>query len=133
MKPMMKKDELAAYKKILLDRRRVLAGDVNHLENNALRNPKENAATLDISNFADLGTDYQEQEMALGLIENSEGTLRAIDEALARIEDGSYGVCEGSDETNAHLIAKSRLKALPWARLCIDCQRKAEEGTEKEA
>ena len=118
----MTKAELAYFRKALVERRRALAGDVTHLENNALRNSKENAATLDISNFADLGSDYFEQDFTIGLIENSEETLREIDAALQRIEGGTYGVCESDGEK----IGKSRLKALPWARLCIECQRKAE-------
>jgi len=130
MKRFFTKDEIAAYKRALLQHRKVLAGDVNHMENNALRNPKENAATLDISNFADLGTDYNEQELTLGLLENSEGTLRDIDDALRRIEQGTFGVCEGSDPDKPHPVAKPRLKAIPWARFCIECQRKVERGIE---
>ena len=114
---------MAFFKKLLLEYRRALVGDLNHLEEGALRRSKDNAATLDISNFADLGSDYFEQDFTIGLIENSEVTLREIDQALQRIEDGTYGVCEGTGET----INKDRLKAIPWARLCIDCQRKREE------
>ena len=118
----MTKQELASYKKLLQQRRAVLAGDVNHLEEGALRKSKDDAATLDISNFADLGTDNFEQDFMIGLIENSEETLREIDGALQRIEDGNFGVCE----EGGHPVGKSRLKVIPWARLCIECQRKAE-------
>ena len=121
----MTKQELIYFKKLLLERRAVLAGDVNHLEEGALRKTKDDAATLDISNFADLGTDNFEQDFAIGLIENSEDTLREIDAALERIEKGTYGVCEESGD----FIGKSRLKVVPWARLCIECQRKAEQDT----
>ena len=117
----MTKEELAQFKKLLLEHRRVLAGDVNHLENNALRNPKENAATLDISNFADLGSDNFEQDFAIGLLENSEATVREIDAALQRIEDGTYGVCEESGEP----IGKSRLKTDLAARIDELTERRA--------
>ncbi|MBM4032706.1 MAG: TraR/DksA family transcriptional regulator [Planctomycetes bacterium] len=105
----------------------VLAGDVNHLEEGALRKTKDDAATLDISNFADLGSDNFEQDFMIGLIENSEETLREIDAALQRIEEGSYGTCE----EGGHPISKNRLKVIPWARLCIECQRKAEEESKE--
>ncbi len=118
----MTKQEIAAYKKLLLERRAILAGDVNHLEEGALRKTKDDAATLDISNFADLGTDNFEQDFMIGLIENSEDTLREIDAALQRIQDGAFGKCEEGD----HPVGKNRLKVIPWARLCIECQRKAE-------
>jgi RNA polymerase-binding protein DksA len=111
------------FKSLLLDYRAALVGDLNHLEDNALSSRREDAATLDISNFADLGTDNFEKDLTIGLIENSEVTVREIDAALQRIEAGTYGVCEGAGEP----VGKSRLRAIPWARLCIDCQRKAEE------
>jgi len=119
----MKKAELEYFRKLLLEYRKALVGDLNHLEEGALRRRKDNAATLDISNFADLGSDYFEQDFTIGLLENSEETVREIDKALQRIENGTYGVCEISGGP----IGKSRLKAIPWARLCIDCQRKQEE------
>jgi len=122
----MTKQELAFFKKLLLERRSALAGDLNHMEEGALRKSKDDAATLDISNFADLGSDNFEQDFTIGLIENSEEILREIDAAILRIDDGTYGVCEESGDE----IGKSRLKVIPWARLCIDCQRKAEQETE---
>jgi len=121
----MTKQELASFKKLLQKRREMLADDVNHLEEGALRKSKDDAATLDISNFADLGSDNFEQDFMIGLIENSEETLREIDAALKRIDDGTYGICQ----EGPHPIGKNRLKVIPWARLCIDCQRKAEQET----
>lgn len=118
----MTRQELKQFKKLLLEYRRLLVGDLNHMEKDALRKSRSDAATLDISNFADLGTDNFEQDFTIGLIENSQERLREIDAALQRIEDGEYGVCE---EDGAK-ISKARLKAVPWARLCIECQRKAE-------
>ena len=119
----MKKADREFFKRLLLEYRRALVGDLNHLEEGALRRSKGNAATLDISNFADLGSDYFEQDFAIGLIENSEVTMREINQALQRLEDGTYGVCGEAGEP----IGRDRLKALPWARLCIECQRKHEE------
>ncbi len=119
----LKKSDLESFRKLLLEYRRVLVGDLNHMEEGALRRSKDNAATLDISNFADLGSDYFEQDFTIGLIENSEQTLREIDAALQRIEDGTYGICEEDGSP----IRKARLRALPWARLCVGCQRKLEE------
>lgn len=60
-----------------------------------------------------------EQQRDLALREHDEQHVAAIDAALARIEAGTYGTC-----TNCHRpIAPERLDALPWAALCIDCQR----------
>jgi DnaK suppressor protein len=56
--------------------------------------------------------------MLLGLSERERGMLREIDEALDRIDEGTYGICEECGEP----IAETRLKALPYATLCVDCK-----------
>jgi RNA polymerase-binding protein DksA len=58
------------------------------------------------------------------LEENSEAVLAAIDAALRRIEDGTYGTCQRCGNP----IAPERLEALPYAELCIDCKRRVERG-----
>ena len=121
----MNAEELAQYKKALLRTRELLSGNVNSLESQALKRSRQDAAgdlsTMPI-HMADVGSDSFEQEFTLGLIENEEEMLRAIDEALERIEEGTYGQCD----VCAKPIQKKRLKAIPHARLCIECQRQEE-------
>ena len=74
--------------------------------------------------MADLGTDNYEQEFALGLMDSERKLLREIDDALQRIEEGTYGICEATGEP----IATNRLKAKPWARYCVEYARKLEQG-----
>lgn len=62
--------------------------------------------------------------MDFALMEMESETLRKIDEALLRLDEGSYGVCSDCDES----ISEMRLKALPFASLCRDCQEQAEES-----
>jgi DnaK suppressor protein len=62
--------------------------------------------------------------MDFALMEMESGTLRKIDEALLRLEEGTYGQCRECDEA----ISEARLKALPFASLCRDCQEQAEES-----
>ena len=72
--------------------------------------------------LADQGSDCNEQEKSY-LIASMEGNvLKALDEALARIEDGSYGKCL----LCGNIINSKRLEALPHAELCIDCKSKKE-------
>jgi DnaK suppressor protein len=61
-----------------------------------------------------------DRELDEGLEEGAQQTLAEIEAALQRIEDGSYGVCEICGEP----IGAQRLSAIPWARLCIDDQRR---------
>ncbi len=69
---------------------------------------------------ADRATDTFEEEKALGLRSHFEGELLDVEDALRRIDEGTYGKCQecGRD------IAPERLEAMPAARLCIDCQSK---------
>ena len=62
--------------------------------------------------------------MDFALMEMESETLRKIDEALLRLDEGSYGVCSECDES----ISEMRLKALPFASLCRGCQEQAEES-----
>jgi DnaK suppressor protein len=62
--------------------------------------------------------------MDFALMEMESETLRKIDDALLRLEEGSYGVCSECDQA----ISEARLKALPFASLCRDCQEEAEDA-----
>lgn len=121
----MKPEELAQFKKMLLMKREMLMGNVSRMEDAALRQNRQ-AASGDLSSIplhlADIGTDNYEQEFTLGLLQNEEASLRDIDDALAKIEDGTYGECEMCEKK----IPKARLKVVPHARLCVECQRKEE-------
>jgi len=118
--------ERHAFRDMLTQRRAVLAGDVNHMQDNALN--KNGTSSGDLSrvpyHMADVGTDNFENEFTLGLIMSEEEELREIDEALARLEKGDFGTCESCGDA----IPKSRLKAIPYARLCIECKEKEESG-----
>ncbi len=121
------KKELAEFQRLLLLKRREIVGDVNNMEGEALKKSRLDA-TGDLSSMpihmADIGTDNYEQEFALGLMDSEIKLLREIDEALMRIEEGTYGICEGTGEP----IPKARLEAQPWARYCVEFARKLEQG-----
>jgi RNA polymerase-binding protein DksA len=97
------------------------------MENDALKKSRLDAAG-DLSSMpihmADIGTDNYEQEFALGLLDSERKLLHEINEALQRIEDGVYGICEGTGEP----IPKARLEASPWARYCVAYARLIEQG-----
>jgi len=123
----MRARDLETFRKILLAKRRVLAGDVNRLEQAALHNSRQDASG-DLSkvplDMADIGSDNYEQEFTLSLIETEQATLQEIDEALKRIDNKSYGKCESCGGR----IPVARLKVKPHAKYCIECQRQQEKG-----
>jgi DnaK suppressor protein len=72
--------------------------------------------------YADAGTATFEREKDLSLVNNLQDLMQRIDKALARIDEGSYGLCERCGRP----IEKARLKALPYASLCLE-DKQAEE------
>ena len=76
------------------------------------------------NHLADTATATLDREIDFTLGENSEQVLAEIDDALQRIEDGTFGTCR----TCGQPIAPQRLEAMPWATQCIDCKRKEERG-----
>jgi len=119
------------FKQLLLEKRREILNNVNEIEDEALKKSRLDASG-DLSSMpihmADLGTDNYEQEFVLGLMDSERKLIREIDDALQRMEEGTYGVCEGTGKP----ILKARLEAQPWARYCVQYARMLEQGIERE-
>ena len=126
----MKAAELVQYKKTLLELRQKLVENVNFMEDEALGKSRQDASG-DLSNvpihMADVGTDNYDRDLTIGLIQNGEEELRAIDEALERIGNKTFGSCEECGKK----VSKARLTALPYVKNCIECQRQEEEEAGK--
>ncbi len=121
----MKSGDLKLFQETLLNLRARLRGDLDQMTDEALkRNQPDSSGNL--SNvplhMADVGTENYDQEFTLSLIENEQETLDQIQDALGRINAGSYGRCMECNE----MIARPRLQALPYTRYCIECARKVE-------
>jgi DnaK suppressor protein len=116
--------DLEHFRDLLLAKRRELVGDMSQMEREALRSSgNSNLSTLPI-HMADMGTDNYEQEFTLGLVEKDRNLLREINAALAKIQNGTYGICEGTGKP----ISRPRLEAQPWARFSIEYARQMERG-----
>ena len=76
----------------------------------------------DMNHPADAGTGLMEREKDEAFVENIIGMLANMTDALAKIENGTYGKCDRCGKS----IGEARLEALPYATLCIDCQSRAE-------
>jgi DnaK suppressor protein len=118
------KPEQRKYRKLLLEKRRELVGDMTGIEAEAFGADRQEVKG-DISDHpADAGTDNFEQEFSLGLLESERVLLAEIDEALERLDQGTYGICLGTGKP----ITKPRLRARPWAKYCIEYARMIEKG-----
>ena len=123
----MSKAELEEFRKLLLDKRRSLIGDMNGMESEALRLNRQDAGgdlSLMPDHPANIATDNFEQEFTLGLLESERTLLTEINEALERIDNGTFGICLGTGEP----ISKPRLIARPWAKFTIEYARLLEKG-----
>jgi len=111
---------LQEFKKILLKKKEELNEQIEHISSDAKKTQKE--ASGDISGYsfhmADVATDNYDREFNLELASNEREILYEIDQALSRIAEGNFGLCEKCNKP----ISKVRLKAVPQARLCINCQ-----------
>jgi len=126
-KTRLKPAEVQQFREMLLAKWQDILGDVNTIESEALKKSRMDASG-DLSSMpihmADLGTDNYEQEFALGLLDGERKLLQEISDALQRIEEGTYGICEGTGRP----IPKARLKANPWARYCVEYAKRVEQG-----
>lgn len=111
------KKEIADLKQRLRDEREDLQGQLDELEESTFStNQSELTGEMGFDEeYADAGTATFERERDLSLVNNLRDLMERIDKALVKIEEGTYGLCERCGKP----IEKLRLKALPYANLCI--------------
>lgn len=115
------KRQLDKYKEVLLAKRASLLGDIDSMENEALKSQSGSLSHLP-QHMAEQGSETYEQSLSLDLAAADRQLLREIDAALDRIRDRVYGVCERTGKP----ISKERLAELPWARYSIEAAREME-------
>jgi len=117
--------KLKEFEQRLLKIKTILREGMEHLEDNSLKKSGRDASG-DLSNLpihlADAGSDTFEQDFSLGLLEGEDIEVKEVDEALERIGNKTYGICEECSDP----IAENRLKVIPYARLCVKCQESVE-------
>lgn len=119
VKSSLKPSLIKEYRELLLGKRALIEGDLSRMQDAALRASGQDPS---VDHMADHGTDNYDQDFTLGLIENVGGIAKEIDDALKRIEGGTFGICEGCECS----IPPARLKAIPYARFCVNCQSELE-------
>lgn len=121
----MPKKDLKKYKELLLKAREEVGGELSHRTDEALKQSQREASG-DLSGYsyhmADMASDNYDREFALGRATEEQKILYLIDEALKRMEEGTYGSCLQCEKA----ISKKRLAVLPYSELCIECQEKNE-------
>lgn len=117
----MNKKETKKYQKMLLTEREQLAKSIRTIETDTLESSKTEMGS-GLTSFAEAGTENNDLETALRVASGESKSVIEIDEALSRIQNGTYGVCETCDEE----IPVKRLEVFPEALHCVKCQGKIE-------
>ena len=125
------KQQLKQFKDLLLRVRASVAGEIKSIAKEASKNPRESSGDLSsyTVHLADMSADTYERELAMNIASSEQEVLYQIDDALKRIDEGAYGQCQSCEQ----VISMSRLKAVPYTSMCIDCQRTQEQKTKRSA
>lgn len=110
-------EERELVRERLFDMRDQLIDQIRELSNSSLKTSRQAGEEM-----ADIGSDDFMREMELHLVGEEEKTFRLIQDALERVQDGSYGVCIDCEGP----ISNGRLKAIPYSKLCVDCKSQRE-------
>lgn len=121
----MEKKDLKTFETLLQKKKSDLLKGIDHIAKDALKKSARDAAG-DLSAYslhmADMATDNYDREFSLSLADNEQKILHRIEAALEKIEQKTFGVCDACGKK----ISKVRLKAVPYAELCVPCQEKQE-------
>jgi len=114
-------DKIEHFRQLLINQKRDIEQTINTMKKNNTGTQGEYYPT-ELSNYdnhpAELGTDLFHVEMNTALKVHEENVLKEIQDALERIDEGTFGKCEFCGNE----ISEERLEAIPYARLCIDCE-----------
>ena len=113
--------DIAEFQDLLLQKRHEIIGNVTSMEQEALRKDYTDLSHMPL-HMGDVGSDAFETENSLSLVESERKLLAEIDEALARIQDQSYGICLGTGKP----IGIPRLRAIPWTKFSVEYARRLE-------
>jgi len=122
----MNKEDLEYFRKLILEKRAQASDELEELErvsrSEAAQESSEDRSAYSL-HMADHGTDAMEREKNLLFAQRSDDYIEYLNEALQRIEEGSFGVCRvcGGE------IGRARLEAVPTATQCIQCKSKQDE------
>ena len=121
----MNKKEAKVFYDLLLKKKAELLKGIEHIANDTLKTSQRDAAG-DLSAYglhmADVASDNYEREFSLGLADSEQKLLNRINATLEKIDNNTFGLCELCEKK----IAKTRLKIVPYAELCVPCQEKLE-------
>ena len=113
------KKDLERYRKLLQEKKATLSAELAKT-----RSAEEETTEESTQDIADKAVSSYTREFLYSLTDGERHTLLRIDDALLRIDAGTYGFCVNCNTA----MTEKRLNAVPWAPYCLDCQELAEKG-----
>jgi DnaK suppressor protein len=122
-------EKLEKYEKILIEEKEQTQRIINNINEIQRRGNKDQSGDLSSYSIhqADMGTDTDESEKRVYILNKELEKIKEINSALRRIYDKSYGICE----ICGCYIPENRLKIVPYAKFCIVCKSKEEKNTRR--
>lgn len=115
----MTKKDMEKYRRLLDEKKASLSAELAKT-----RSAEEETTEESTQDIADKAVSSYTREFLYSLTDGERSTLLRIDDALARIEEGTYGFCANCGQP----MTEKRLTAVPWAPYCLDCQELSEKG-----
>jgi len=113
------KKETEKYRRLLEDKKASLSAEIAKT-----RSAEEETTEESTQDIADKAVSSYTREFLYSLTDGERNTLLHIDDAIGRIDEGTYGLCINCGQ----LMTEKRLNAVPWAPYCLDCQELSEKG-----
>jgi DnaK suppressor protein len=113
------KKEMEKYRRLLEDKKASLSAEIAKT-----RSAEEETTEESTQDIADKAVSSYTREFLYSLTDGERNTLLHIDDAIGRIDEGTYGLCLNCGQ----LMTEKRLNAVPWASYCLDCQELSEKG-----
>ena len=116
----MDKKSIEYFKDLLLEKRQQIMKELGYYKESNEKQVKDSSTgdSTYSTHMADHGTDEREREKSFFYASRENKYLQYLDEALERVEDGTYGICHSCDKD----IPKERLEAVPHTKLCVPCK-----------
>jgi DnaK suppressor protein len=113
------KKDMEKYRRLLEDKKAALSAEIAKT-----RSAEEETTEESTQDIADKAVSSYTREFLYSLTDGERSTLLQIDDAIARVDEATYGLCIHCGS----LMTEKRLNAVPWAPYCLDCQELSEKG-----
>ncbi len=121
--------QIKQFRQLLITERVKFVEEIRSIARDTSKSPRDASGDLCAYtvHMADMAADTYDRELSINFVSSEQEILYQIDDALKRLDEGSFGLCQQCNQP----ISMSRLKAVPYASMCIACQRLKEQKSKQ--